>query len=178
MNATVTSLPKTGAAINPKPKAKTPKVPTAPAAQPQRSATWKRKLARQRYTSYGTSSVALVLMGLSLSHLAEGIGALTHSGPSHAWAMAIGVDLGFIALELGQLCTTTESLRRSIMTWAGPTIIGTLLVSACMNAYAFASVATGYPSIAAACVLGVSIPMLIYVLTRVSVALWVDATRS
>ena len=47
-----------------------------------------------------------------------------------------------------------------------------------MNAYAFASVATGWPVIASACILGLSIPMLIYVLTRVSVALWVDATRS
>ncbi|WP_164085484.1 hypothetical protein, partial [Stenotrophomonas maltophilia] len=72
--------------------------------------------------SYGTAGVALVLMGLSLSHLAAGIGALTHSDPAHAWAMAVGIDLGFIALELGQLCTTTESLRKAIMTWAGPTI--------------------------------------------------------
>jgi hypothetical protein len=91
--------------------------------------------------------------------------------------MAIGIDLSFISLELAQLCTSTDTLRRSINLWAGPTIIGTLIVSACMNAYAFASVAVGWPMIASACVLGVSIPMLIYVLTRVSVALWIDATR-
>lgn len=154
---------------------RTPKTPKAPVT---RSASWRRKLARQRYTAYATAAVALVLMGLSLSHLAEGIGALTHSDPKHAWAMAVGIDLGFIALEIGQLCTMTETVRRSIMTWAGPAIIGTLIVSACMNAYAFASVAVGWPVISAACVLGVSIPMLIYVLTRVSVALWVDATRT
>lgn len=170
MNATVTALPKPAR----RPKADKP----APSTPPVRSAAWKRKLTRQRYTSYGTAGVALVLMGLSLSHLAAGIGALTHSDPAHAWAMAVGIDLGFIALELGQLCTTTESLRKAIMTWAGPTIIGTLIVSACMNAYAFASVATGWPVIASACILVLSIPMLIYVLTRVSVALWVDATRS
>ncbi|MQH38744.1 hypothetical protein EI052_25975, partial [Escherichia coli] len=117
MNATVTALPKPAR----RPKADKP----APSTPPVRSAAWKRKLTRQRYTSYGTAGVALVLMGLSLSHLAAGIGALTHSDPAHAWAMAVGIDLGFIALELGQLCTTTESLRKAIMTWAGPTIIGT-----------------------------------------------------
>jgi len=148
----------------------------APAAT-SRSNNWHRKMSRQRATAYFTAGVALVLMGLSLSHLADGIGAITHSASWHSWPMAIGIDLSFISLELAQLCTSTDTLRRSINLWAGPTIIGTLIVSACMNAYAFASVAVGWPMIASACVLGVSIPMLIYVLTRVSVALWIDATR-
>lgn len=168
MTATVTALKPA------KPKAKPSSSPATP---PVRSAAWKRKMRRQRGTSYATAGVALVLMGLSLSHLAAGIQALTHSDPAHAWSMAIGIDLGFIALEIGQLCATSESIRTKIMQWAGPTIIGTLTVSAAMNAYAFASVAVGWPVVAAACTLGVSIPMLIYVLTRVSVALWVDAAR-
>jgi hypothetical protein len=63
------------------------------------------------------------------------------------------------------------------MRWAGPTIIGTLVVSAAMNAYAFASTAKDLVVISTACVLGVSIPMLVYVLTPVSVALWIDANR-
>jgi hypothetical protein len=167
MTATVTAL---------KPARSKPKTPT-PTAPPNRSAAWKRKMRRQRVTSYATASVALVLMGLSLSHLAAGVGALTHSDPGHAWSMAVGIDLGFIALEISQLCATSESIRAKIMQWAGPTIIGTLMVSAAMNAYAFASVATGWPVVLSACTLGVSIPMLIYVLTRVSVALWVDAAR-
>jgi hypothetical protein len=69
-------------------------------------------------------------------------------------------------------------MRKSVATWASPTIVGTLLVSAVMNAYAFAIAAETWMVATAACVLGVSIPMLIYVLTRVSVALWIDATRS
>lgn len=143
-----------------------------------RSAAWRRKIVRQRGTAYATAAVALVLMGLSLSHLATGIGALTHSDVWHAWAMAVGIDLGFIALELGQLCVSTESMRKSIAAWASPTIVGTLLVSAVMNAYAFAIAAESWTIAGAACMLGISIPMLIYVLTRVSVALWIDATRS
>jgi hypothetical protein len=160
--------------INLKSAKKQPKTAAKPApAATSRSGNWHRKMSRQRATAYFTAGVALVLMGLSLSHLADGIGAITHSASWHAWPMAIGIDLSFIALELAQLCTSTDTLRRSINLWAGPTII----VSACMNAYAFASVAIGWPMIASACVLGVSIPMLIYVLTRVSVALWIDATR-
>ncbi|MCL7441040.1 hypothetical protein MWF94_25975 [Escherichia coli] len=106
MNATVTALPKPAR----RPKADKP----APSTPPVRSAAWKRKLTRQRYTSYGTAGVALVLMGLSLSHLAAGIGALTHSDPAHAWAMAVGIDLGFIALELGSSARRpNRSARRS-----------------------------------------------------------------
>ena len=167
--------------LKPSPKASKPiKQETArspKALEPVRSAKLQVKLARQRTTAYGTAGVALVLMALSLTHLADGIEALTHSGPWQSRMMAVGIDLGFIALELAQLCTSTDTLRKSIMRWAGPTIIGTLVVSAAMNAYAFASTAKDLVVISAACVLGVSIPMLVYVLTRVSVALWIDANR-
>jgi hypothetical protein len=156
------------------PKPKRGRPPRDAMSMPLRSALWRRKLARQRATSYATAAVALVLMGLSLSHLADGIGSLTHSGPWHAWSMAIGIDLGFIVLELGQLCVSTEALRRNISRWTSPTIAGTLIVSAGMNAYAFAAVSGDWVSATAACALGVSIPMLIYVLTRVSVTLWGD----
>jgi len=151
-----------------------------PAANPApvvRSKSWLRKMARQRSAAYGIGVVAVVLMGLSLSHLASGVHALTHGDEWHAWAMAVGIDAGFIGLELGQLCVANETVRRTIAKWAEPTIIGTLIVSAIMNAYAFASTTDNLAVACAACALGISIPSLIYVLTRVSVALWLDTQR-
>lgn len=150
----------------------------APVAAPvTRSRAWLRKMARQRFAAYGIGAVAVVLMGLSLSHLASGVHALTRGDEWHAWAMAIGIDAGFIGLELGQLCVSTETMRRTVAKWAEPTIVGTLIVSAIMNAYAFASTTNDYVVACAACALGISIPALVYVLTRVSVALWLDTQK-
>lgn len=152
---------------------------TAPAAPVPvtRSAAWRRKIARQAFASYAVASVALVLTGLSLSHLAAGVQMLTQGAAWHAWAMALGIDLGFIGLELAQLCVTTADLRRTVERFAHPAVQGTLVMSAIMNAYAFAIHAPSWPFVIAACTLGVSIPALIYVLTRVSVAMWIDCQK-
>ena len=164
MNATVTRL-------NPTPKPKQPK----PAKAPSRSA--KIKGTRQRAASYAIGSVGLVLTGLSLSHLASGVQVLTHSEAWSAWSMAAGIDLGFIGLEVGQLCCSTDKLRQTVERFARPAIIGTLIASALMNAYAFASEATSWPYAAAGCALGVAIPAMVYVLTRVSMAMFMDGQR-
>ena len=132
---------------------------------------------RQRIASYAIGAVGLTLTGLSLSHLASGVQVLTHADTWHSWAMATGIDLGFVGLEVGQLCTTSDKLRHTVERFARPAIIGTLIASALMNAYAFASEATSWPYAAAAVALGVSIPALVYVLTRVSMAMWIDGHK-
>jgi hypothetical protein len=142
-----------------------------------RSAGFRRRIARQRMAAYGIGSVALVLTGLSLSHLAGGVELVTQSSPANSWAMASGIDLGFIALELGQLSVSNETLRKQVSRFARPAVLGTLITSALMNAYAFAAPALNVPFEVAASLLGVSIPALIYVLTRVSVAMWMDANK-
>lgn len=147
---------------------------TSPAVK---SAGWKKKMFRQQAAAYGIGGVALVLTGLSLSHLASGVEMLTKSDPVNSWAMATGIDLGFIGLELGQLCVATETLRKQVAKFAGPAVKGTLLASAMMNAYAFAAHATCIPFLTAAALLGISIPALIYVLTRVSVAMFIDCHK-
>lgn len=158
-------------------KLRTKTSPISTVAPIPRSAAWKRKIARQGFASYAVGTVALVLTGLSLSHLAAGVQTLTHGSEWHAWAMALGIDLGFIGLELAQLCVTTADLRRTVERFACPAVQGTLVMSALMNAYAFAIHAPNAWFAGAACVLGVSIPALIYVLTRVSVAMWIDCQK-
>ena len=51
----------------------------------------------------GVMLVALALLGLSLSHLASGVAIVTGSGERDGWLMAIGIDMGFVALELALL---------------------------------------------------------------------------
>jgi hypothetical protein len=48
------------------------------------------------------------------------------------------LDLGFVALELSQLATG-DKLRRQESRFARPAIVGTLIGSAAMNAFAFAA---------------------------------------
>jgi hypothetical protein len=84
--------------------------------------------------------------------------------------MAVGIDLGFIALEAAPLCATTQVAAKTIGRWSKPAIVGTLAASAVMNALAFTAQADGllvYPAAA----LGVAIPTLIYCLSRVAFGL-------
>jgi hypothetical protein len=79
-------------------------------------------------------------------------------------------------MEIAQLCTVSAEVRQSVIRFLGPTIVGTLIASAVMNAFSFSSAVTG-PMIYAAITLGAAIPALIYVLTRASVMLWLAAER-
>jgi hypothetical protein len=88
--------------------------------------------------------------------------------------MAIGIDLGFVALELSQLATVSDNVRRQVSRFARPAIVGTLAGSAAMNAFAFAAQAVNPWMMTAAITLGVAIPALIYALTRVGAGLWID----
>jgi hypothetical protein len=144
---------------------------------PRRAGQAVKAVRRQAGTATGVGIVAAILTTLSLSHLAAGITTLTGASTWEGWALAIGVDLGFVALELAQLATVSEKVRKEVSAFARPAIIGTLFGSAAMNALAFAGRYITIDPIAmtvAAVVLGVAIPTLIYCLTRVGAALATD----
>lgn len=132
-----------------------------------------RKLNRQALMASGLGLAAGALICLSLDDLAKGIAEVTNISDWHAWAMAIGVDFGFVMLELSQL-TMTDKLRKQLSRYSNPAIIGTLMGSACLNALAFAGGAHGMIMQSAAVVMGVAIPAIVYALTRVSVGMLVD----
>jgi hypothetical protein len=148
-------------------------VPAAKGMPLHRSRHKQRRLRRQAGTAIGVGFVAVTLTALSLSHLAHGVMIVTGSAPWEAWSMAVGVDLGFVALELSQLAID-DKLRKQVSRFAKPAIFGTLAGSAAMNAYAFSAHTADYIMLAAAVTLGVAIPTLIYCLTRVGAALYID----
>jgi hypothetical protein len=94
---------------------------------------------RQVFAAAGIGAVASTLTALSLTHLAHGISIVTSAPAWESWAMAAGIDLGFVALEGAQLTSTSERLRREVTKYTKPAIIGTLTGSAVMNAFAFAA---------------------------------------
>ena len=135
-----------------------------------------KRIKRQALAATAIGAVAVALTGLSLDHLAHGIDIVTGTSGWQSWAMAVGVDLGFVTLELAQLSAVNDKIAKQISKFTRPAIIGTMVGSACMNAFAFAAQATGY-MVAPAVVLGIAIPAMIYALTRVGAALYIDCNN-
>jgi hypothetical protein len=94
---------------------------------------------------------------------------ITGSQELPAWAMAIGIEAGYVSLELAMLLAP-EHLRARVARFAYPAIVGTLLGSAALNAMSFAAHADG-ANIYWAIVLGIAIPALVYSLSRVGAVL-------
>lgn len=132
-----------------------------------------KKVRRQGASAIAIGAVAATLTALSLSHLAHGISIVTGAQTWEAWAMATGIDLGFIGLELALILAASDVVRNKIKIPATCAIYGTLIASAAMNAFAFAAHCDGY-MIGPAIVAGVAIPALIYCLTRVGASLYID----
>jgi len=131
----------------------------------------------QRYSAAMLGGVAAVIMGLSLSHLAHGIELIT--APSYAWepwAMGVGIDCGLVATEISTL-TASEKVRRETRRYSIAMITGTLVLSAAMNAYGFASQASTLPFQVAGVVFGIAVPAMVWTLTRQAAAHYLDAHK-
>lgn len=136
----------------------------------------KHRVNAQLFTATAIGLCATVVTGLSLNHLASGIDQLTHSGAYQSWAMAVAVDCGFVSLELAQL-TISDKLRAKLSSYFRPAVIGTLAWSAALNAMAFAGEASNVAAQAAGVALGLSIPALIYLLTKIGAGMYLDMHR-
>jgi hypothetical protein len=149
--------------------------PAASSPRPQRQQNRRalKALCRQSGAAIAIGAVGVTLVTLSLNHLAHGIDLVTGAPAWEAWAMAVGIDLGFVALEASQLAAMGEKLPKQIARWARPAILGTVIGSAGMNAFAFAAHTTTVWMTSAAVTLG-TIPALVYALMRVGAALYID----
>lgn len=156
----------------------------SPPIQPSRySRTMARKLRHQRAAAFSVFGVSLALLALSLAHQAKGIQLVTDSELWEAYAMAIGIDFGFVTLELANLLAAYEATRRRILKYTNPAITGTLAASGVMNAFAFAGrvphwdLGLAAMNYAPAILLGVAIPAMIYCLTRVGAAMYLASAN-
>jgi hypothetical protein len=138
------------------------------------SSHWRKAMSRQSFTAWLISATIVVLTALSLSHLASGINIVTHSAQWQGWALAIGIDVGFILMELACITTVAEKVRKVVERYARPAIALTLVGSAVMNAFSFASDADSLAMQIAGSVMGCTVPGLIYCLTRIAAAMAID----
>lgn len=135
----------------------------------------RRELEATRQQAFGSAvlaTVAVALTVLSLTHLAHGIAVVTNCPGWEAWAMAVGVDLGFVALEIAKV-TSRERTINKIGSHLKVAIVGTIVASSALNAMAFGFAAVGwlvYPAV----ILGLAIPAMVYVLTKCGTTMWLD----
>jgi len=139
-----------------------------------------RKLNRQKASAAAVGAVAASLISLSLDHQAYGVSLITNAVGWHPWAMAVGIDLSYVSLEVSKLCCATEKGWKKVEVTCQRAVAALLGGSAVLNALAFACRAPEAPfhtfQVGAA-VLGLAIPAVVYVLTQHAATLYLDASK-
>ena len=147
---------------------------------PKRAASKNRKaskaaLLRRHAPAIGLGAVIVVLLYLSLSHLARGIQIVTGCEMWEGTAMAIGLDLLIVSLECAMVSTVGTKAHKQVCRFANPALIAAFTWSAGLNAFAFSATSAVLWMTITAASLGASIPILIYLGTRAWAALAINA---
>jgi hypothetical protein len=115
--------------------------------------------------------VATGVLALSVVHCTQTIVGLTGSHWLLSALLAIGIDAGMVASEVGEVASHGTSAERTVGRWARGYTLAAIVLSMLLNGYAFAQHASGALTFAAAA-LGIIIPGLVYGLGRVAAHLW------
>src|SRR5258706_7036958 len=151
-----------------------------PATRRARKTSTAARVAKQYGPAAGLGSVISVLLGLSLTHLAHGITIVTGCSPWEGTAMAIGLDLLIVSLEVGRVTTAGTKSHKAVAKFANPALIAAFGWSSALNALAFGSGApdsTYHWMMVTGAALGASIPALIYAGTRAWAALAINSKQ-
>lgn len=117
----------------------------------------------------GPCGLGMLLLGVSMPHLADGFQSVTSCGPLAGWLLAIAVDAAQVVAKL-QL-TVVAHVDGHASKWqpwqyVGAGIVGvTCLLSCCMNVMAFAAGAHGMGAQILAWTVGILLPFLILALS-------------
>jgi hypothetical protein len=109
-------------------------------------------------------------MAISLTHLSDGVQELTGIPAWQSWAMAVGIDAMLISVALALLTAELE-VRKDISKVGHAMEVGTLLMSAGLNALAFtggAFDAGHWAQIAFGCFVPAAISGATYILARLT----------
>ena len=159
------------------PRAKSPK-PPAPAATraalPKAiSAKTARRITWQRRSAALLGTIAAAMTTVSLSHIAGGVGQLTHDAvPAwQCWMVSIGLDLNYVTMELAGVVAAVAHVRdrlHRLTRWGIPAVMG---FSMALNALEFSEGATNAYELAAGVAMGVILPALVFLAFRVAAVL-------
>jgi hypothetical protein len=120
-------------------------------------------LRRQRNVGLGMLAAALLLSVLSTKHQISGLMLVT--GDSYTAILALVIEVGYLMCELAKLVLvgkTEVSVKKTLMVM----LIGLLVLSATMNAFAFSITATADHQVVAIA-FGILVPILVYGFARV-----------
>jgi hypothetical protein len=144
-------------------------LPIKPATNPRKAAASQPRRTSIREYAYTSSaiSIGVVAVGataLSLSDLAESIGEVAHIVLWKSYALAVALDLNFVATESFSLFATAAVARATNKATIATKAI-TLGMSAVANSWAMAHTAEGTVMQAACVAAGCAVPMLIALAT-------------
>jgi hypothetical protein len=132
---------------------------------------------RKHAPAAGLGLVILVLLYLSLNHLARRITVVTLCDGWEGYAMAVGLDLLIVGLEVAMVVTAGTKASKPVSRFANPALLTAFAWSAGLNAFAFSAGQDAVVMKAIAALLGMSIPVLIYLGTRAWAALTIESRR-
>jgi hypothetical protein len=150
----------------------------APARPQRQHRPSKAAILRRHAPAAGLGLVILVLLYLSLNHLARGIQVVTLCEHWEGIAMAIGLDLLIVGLEVAMVVTAGTKGRAAGRAVRQPGFAPAFAWSAGLNGFAFCANQDAMTWKAVAAALGVSIPVLIYLATRSWAALTIESRRA
>ena len=130
---------------------------------------FEKRMARYIVGSLGV--VILVILGVSLEHLAHGIATVTKSAAWAAWSLSVAIDVGMVASEI-TLILLAKMPDLGVEKYAKRYVIATIVVSMALNTLGFWPADPTPVATALAVVLGCGIPAGVYHLTRVAGKVW------
>jgi hypothetical protein len=153
-----------------------PSKPSKPARKARRTS--KAAIVRKHAPAAFLGFVVVVLLYLSLNHLAHGIAVVTLCQDWEGYAMAVGLDLLIVGLEVAMVVTAGTKAQRPVARFANPALLTAFAWSAGLNAFAFSAGQDATVMKAIAALLGMSIPCLIYLGTRTWASLTIESRRA
>jgi len=109
--------------------------------------------------------LAILLLGVSMPHLANGFTTICHCGPLAGWLLAIAIDTAQVVAKL-QLTMAKQHSITSAAKWTSTGIVaGTAMMSMALNVLAFLAGATTQTGTILAVVTGIMLPLLILALS-------------
>jgi hypothetical protein len=109
--------------------------------------------------------LAILLLAVSMPHLASGFQSITHCGPLAAWLLALAIDSAQVVAKLQMTMTKRYVIGTPAKYTSGGIVAGTALMSMALNVLAFLSGATDRTGMVLAWVAGVMLPLLILALS-------------
>ena len=160
-NLNVVTLPKPG---KPARKAKT---------QHRMSARMIRRIRLQHGTAGLLGAVASAMTLVSLSHIAGGIGHVTHGviPEWQSWSLAAGLDINYLGMELGAVVAAWQHVRDRLHRFTRFGVPGVMMFSMAMNAFEFSLGATNGWELATSIAMGVVLPALTFLTFRIATVL-------